>query len=376
MNLLECDGKTLLARHGLKIPNGALWPRLPDHAGQLVVKAQIPSGRRGALGGILFADTPEQARAQAENLGRQRLGEHHVAAVYVEERLAIARELYLAVALDRDAGCQTVVSSPDGGMSIEEVSSARILKMPIDPLTGPHAFQLAEVARFLADGATDPQAFVPVVETLLRVARAEDTELVEINPLALLPDGRVLAADAKVVLDDNAAFRRSFEPEATLKAVSAQSALERTIGQAGAVGVEVDADGEVIAVVSGAGLMMATLDLLKTAGLRVRCVVDLGGSVLAGGEGLRRVFEAVATASPKVTFLNAFMQTALCDEFARMLAGAQEASPLAGRVVVRLKGRCADTGREILKRQGFEVFEDLAPALDALTAQTNVREGR
>lgn len=376
MDLLECDGKALLVRHGFQVPKGTLWPKLPDDAGALVVKAQVPSGKRGKLGGILFADTREQASSHAESLSGQRLAGHEVGAVYIEERLTIARELYLAVALDRDAGCYTLIASPDGGMAIEEVKYARILKLPVDPLIGLQPFQVAEAARFLADGTSASEAFVSAVEMLFNVAQAEDAELAEINPLALLDDGRVLAADAKVVLDDNAAFRRSFEADVTLKAGSARSALERSIAQAGAVGVEVDPDGDVVAVVSGAGLMMATLDLLKNAGLKVRCVVDLGGSVLAGGEGLRRVFEAVAAAAPKVTFLNAFMQTALCDEFARMLAAAQEASPLGGRVVVRLKGRYADTGREILKGQGFEVFEDLGPALDVLTAQVSLREGR
>lgn len=376
MDLLECDGKALLARHGLRVPKGTLWPKLPDDAGALVVKAQVPSGKRGKLGGILFADTREQAMSHAENLNGQRLAGHEVGAVYIEERLTIARELYLAVAVDRDAGCYTIIASPDGGMSIEEVNRARILKLPVDPLLGLQPFQAAEAARFLADDKSAPEAFVPAVEMIFNLAQAEDAELVEVNPLALLDDGRVVAADAKVILDDNAAFRRSFEADVTLKAVSGQSTLERAVAEIGAVGVEVDPNGDVVAVVSGAGLMMATLDLLKNAGLRVRCVVDLGGSVLAGGEGLRRVFEAVAVASPKVTFLNAFMQTALCDEFARMLAAAQEASPLGGRVVVRLKGRYADIGREVLKEQGFEVFEDLDPALNVLTAQTGVREGR
>jgi succinyl-CoA synthetase beta subunit len=112
--------------------------------------------------------------------------------------------------------------------------------------------------------------------------------------------------------------------------------------------------------------MMATLDLLCEQGLPVRCAVDLGGTVLAGGEVLSRVFAAVGAAQPRVTFLNAFMQTALCDEFARMLLDAHLRKPLSGRIVVRLKGRNADIGRDLLARQGFEVYEDLAPAIQAL----------
>lgn len=371
MNLVECDGKSLLARYGCPIPRGALWPRLPEGFEKLVVKAQVPSGKRGKQGGILFAESPEEANALARDLSQRRIGEHDVVAVYVEERLAIARELYLAVALDRDAGCETVIASTAGGMSIEEVAEDRIRKLSIEPLMGLRGFHAAEVARFLADGGElSVDAFIRVVATLYRMAREEDAELVEINPLAVLEDGRVVAADAKIVLDDNGAFRRSFEP-AVSPQVQSGSALERAIAATGAVAVEVDSDGAVIAVVSGAGLMMATLDLLKDRGLAVRCVIDLGGTVLAGGDGLQRVFEAVVGVSPRVTFFNAFLHTAHCDEFARMLgAAAQEASPVKGQVIVRLKGRNAETGRRLLEARGFRVFEDLVPAIDAVESHT------
>src|SRR5690606_15423671 len=137
--------------------------------------------------------------------------------------------------------------------------------------------------------------------------------LLEINPLAVLHDGRLVAADAKVVLDDNAAFRREdLDIGLSRSARAGASPFEDAVAESRAVGIEIDPDGDVVAVVSGAGLMMATLDLLRDRGLAVRSVVDLGGSVLAGGEGLRRVLGAVATARPRVTFINAFMQTAFC----------------------------------------------------------------
>src|SRR5690606_32983580 len=131
MDLLERDGKALFDRHAIPVPRGALWPDLPDAAG-FVVKAQVPAGKRGKAGGIRFADTAEEAGEAARDLLGKTLVEHRISAVYVEEKLDIARELYLALALDRDRGQLTLIASADGGMAIEEVPQERIATLPID----------------------------------------------------------------------------------------------------------------------------------------------------------------------------------------------------------------------------------------------------
>lgn len=361
MNLLEVEGKALLAAHGLPVPKGALWPDLPSVKGELVVKAQVPAGKRGKAGGVRFVNSAEEARETAEALLGETVNGHRVDAVYLEERLAIRRELYLAVAVDRDARAHVLIASPKGGVGIEEIDDADMLRLPIDPLLGFRLFHGAQVARFLADDRALQKPLAQAAEALYRVALAEDAELVEVNPLAVVGD-RVVAADAKLVLDDNARFRHPAWPAADRN--EERSALEARIAEAGAVGVEVDRDGDVVAVVSGAGLMMATLDLLKEAGLKVRAVVDLGGTVLSGGDGLRQVLLAIAPVRPRTIFVNAFLQTAFCDVFAESLA---EACQTAGPVVVRLKGRRAEAGRERLQSLGIEVHEDFRSAIEALT---------
>jgi succinyl-CoA synthetase beta subunit len=367
VDLLEHQGKALFRRHGIAVPAGSLWPEEPDCDGPLVVKAQVAAGGRGKAGGIRFAADKQEAGRIASDMKTGSVNGRPVQAVYVEQRLDIRRELYLAITVDRDRRCLTLLVAAEGGVDVEELPDGSLARIPIDPLLGLRDFHVAAAQRgaVLEDGQRP--ALAGVVRSLYRLAIEEDADLVEINPLVITADGGVVAADAKVVLDDNAAFRRKpLAQEVPASHLSGRSPLEAEIAAAGAVGVEVDPQGEVVAVVSGAGLMMATLDLLCEKGLRVRCAVDLGGTVLAGGDVLSRVFEAVGAAQPRVTFLNAFMQTALCDEFARMLLDAQQRKPLSGRIVVRLKGRNAETGRDLLARQGFEVYEDLAPAVLAL----------
>lgn len=365
MNLLEVDGKALLSAHGVKVPRGALWPELPSVDGALVIKAQVPTGKRGKAGGVRFARDPEEARVAAEAVLDLSIAGHRVESVYLEEKLAIERELYLAIAIDRDRRSHMLIASRNGGMDIEAVDDAEILRLPIEPLLGFHAFHGARLARFIGGDDTLQSALARTAEALYRMALSLDAELVEINPLAVVGQD-VVAADAKVVLDDNARFRQTAWWGA--KHSSGHSDLEARIAETGAVGVEVDPAGDLIAIISGAGLMMATLDLLMGAGLKVRAVIDLGGTVLSGGEGLRGVLSAVAPANPRVTFINAFLQTAFCDVFAESLAAAHEGAALPGRVVVRLKGRQAEAGRARLQPLGFEVHEDLRPAIEALMA--------
>jgi succinyl-CoA synthetase beta subunit len=370
VDLLEHQGKALFRRYGITVPSGALWPQEPDCPGALVVKAQVPAGGRGKAGGIAFAADWREASRIAEEMHGSSLTGRPVESAYVEQRLDIRRELYLALAVDRDRRCLTLLVASEGGVDIEQLPEGSLKRIAIDPLLGLRDFHVAAAVRAAAvDGGLRP-ALAALVRNMHRLAVAEDAELVEINPLVITAGGEVVAADAKVVLDDNAAFRRKAgDQEEPSAQPPGRSPLETEIAASGAVGVEVDPQGELVAVVSGAGLMMATLDLLCEQGLRVRCAVDLGGTVLAGGEVLARVFEAVGAARPRVTFLNAFMQTALCDEFARMLLDAHRRKPLTGRVIVRLKGRNAQTGRDLLARHGFEVHEDLAPAVMALTSQ-------
>ncbi|RWK79859.1 MAG: hypothetical protein EOR51_20095 [Mesorhizobium sp.] len=362
MNLLEYQGKALLARHGIATPIGALWPEVPDGPREFMVKVQIPTGKRGKAGGVRYAAIGD-VEGIVEVVATQRFGGFAVEQIYVEEYLDIVRELYLAVAVDREMGCYILIFSSEGGTDIEEVAENRVLRVPIDPWLGFQPFHGARIASFLGD-ADAGQQLSRTAQVLYSLAVNQDAELIEINPLAVVKGGLV-AADAKVVLNDNAGFRHS--EWAGYERGGERSPLEESIAKTGAVGVEVDPLGDVVAIVSGAGLMMATLDLLVSADQKVRAVIDLAGTVLSGSDGLKNVLSAIAPVRPKVTFLSAFLQTAHCDVFARGLAQAHGKCPLEGRIIVRLKGRNAELGRQSLIPLGFELHEYLRPAIEAVS---------
>jgi succinyl-CoA synthetase beta subunit len=366
MRLLEFEGKRLFARHGIAVPDGVLWPDLPVSPTGFVVKAQVPEGGRGKAGAIRFAESADAVAEAAEGLRKATVGGHRVDRVYVEERLDIARELYLAVAVDRDRRCHSLLAAAEGGVEVESLPPERIHRRPVDPLRGVTPGDLERLIAALALPATAADAAAAIVAALYALVLAEDASLAEINPLALTAAGRLIAADAKVILDGNAAFRH---PEwRDLAAPGEGSTVERAISTAGSVGVEVDPEGDIVGVVSGAGLMMASLDMLVAGGGRVRLMIDLGGVVLAGPERMVPVLRTVGGLSPKVTFINAYFQTARCDGFARALAEAYARVPFAGRVIVRLKGRNDAAARAILEPLGFTILADLEPALAAVLA--------
>ncbi len=366
MNLLEFQAKGLFARHGIAVPKGATWPDLPDSVESYVVKAQVPAGGRGKSGGIHFAETAAEARTAAEALEGSTIGDHTVDSVYVEQRLDIAHELYLAVVIDRDRRCRIIVASPDGGVDVESVPQERILKVPVDPLLGIRSFVIDRVVRFLAPPPEAKKALAATVRALHDMAISEDAELAEINPLAVTAAGTAVAADAKVVLDGRARHRH---PEwGDLSAPAEGTEFERAVAAAGGVAAEMDPDGDVVAVVSGAGLMMASLDALVDMGARMRCVVDMAGTPFGEAPGLVGVFQAVATLKPRVTFINAYFHTALADNVARSMANAYAKAPLGGRIVLRLVGRNAEEGRALLTPLGFEAHGDLEAALKAVIA--------
>ena len=366
MNLLEHQGKRLLARHGIAVPRGVLWPALPTGVGGYVVKAQTRAGGRGKRGGIRFAETSEAAGAAARQLAAARLGDDAVESVYVEERLAIAKELSLAVVVDRDARCRVVLASPRGGVDIEDVPDDAILRLPVDPAGGLTPSAAREIAQFLAPSGAASGAIESVVTALHALAVAEDMMLAEINPLAVTEDGRAVAADAKCTLDERARFRH--DDWDAFAAPPRGSEIERALAAAGGAAADIDPDGDVVGVISGAGLMMATLDLMVAHGIRVRCVIDMGGTPLGGAEGLVPIFQAVAAMNPRVTFINAYFHTALADSFARGVVDAAATAPLPGRVIMRLLGRNAADGRALLAPLGFECYDGLTEALAAVAA--------
>lgn len=364
MELLELDGKALFAKHGIPIPAGAVWPDVPDVTGGLVVKAQLAHGGRGKRGGIQFADDAAAVAPLARQLDGFEIDGVRTQAVYVEEKLAIAREAYLSIVVDRDSGGHVLIAAAEGGVEIEALGKDQLLRLPIDPLIGLRPFHIAHVVRHLGATGEAAGAVAALIANLYALVRDEDAMMAEINPLVTTADGQMVAADAKVSLDANAAFRHG--GYADFHQTDDRSPVERAVAETGGVAVEVDPQGEVIGVVSGAGLMMATLDIIAARGLKARCMVDLGGSVLRGPEGLATVFSAVFGLGAPLLFVNSYLQTGLSDGIAEGFRVANQAEPFAGQAVFRLKGRRLDEARAILKPYGHPVFTDFAEAIDAL----------
>lgn len=356
MQLTEHDAKALLAARGIPVPSGRRCTT-PDEAGSAaaslggpaVVKAQVPAGRRGKAGGIRFAAGADEARAHAAALLGSLLGGYRVGSVRVEERLPVEREYYAAVLTDVSGaeGRPLVLFSTAGGVDVEELlasGSASLAQVHVDPCFGLHAYQ----ARGLVQRAAAPREHADALAaTLQRMYAAYwelDAELVELNPLAVTPDGRVVALDAKVRIDGNALFRhpelpaRMREEEGELAALAAERGLRY-----------VDLDGDIGIISNGAGLTMATMDLIALHGARPANFLDTGDRILH--EGMADSLDIVRRRPGlKVVLINIFAGGPRCDDIAKKLVAALEGYPdWRLPLVVTLQGRLAEAGRDYLR---------------------------
>ena len=367
MRIHEYQAKEIFARYGIAVPQSRLAASgeearkaTADLGGLAVLKAQVHAGGRGHGGGIKVVDSPDEARQVADAILAKRLVTpqtgpdgapvHHV---LVEELADIARELYLAITIDRVARSPVILASPAGGMDIEEVAATRpqdIHNEVIDPVMGFMPFQARRLAAKLDLKGSQAQACAAVMSNLARIFADNDCSLVEINPLIVTGGGDLVALDAKINLDDDSLFRhrdllelqdRSQEDELESRAADMDIAY-------------VNLDGEVGCLVNGAGLAMATLDVTNAAGATPANFLDVGG-----GATDEKVANAVSIilSDPKVTrvLVNIFGGILRCDVAARgvVLAYRQMGSNLP--LVVRLLGTNAEEGRSILQESGLQV---------------------
>ena len=315
MNFEEHAAKTkVLAPASIAVPRGVLC-RSPEEAraafeaiGPCVVKAQAPTGKRGKAGGIRKADSAAEAAAVAEAILGLEIDGYAVEKVLIEERADIAREFYAAVLTDFAARCPLILFSTEGGMEIEEVATARpdaIRRHSLDIDQDFDAAAAQDMLAGLALGSAEPK-IAAVLSTLYNIYRDCDAELVEINPLALLKDGRVVALDCKFTLDDSAVFRQS-----ELAASGAQdrlSALERRGAEAGLKFIELGGNVGVLA--NGAGLTMTTMDVIAHLGGKPVNFLEIGGEAYTKAEtGLGLVLAADNVKSLVINFCGAFART-------------------------------------------------------------------
>jgi succinyl-CoA synthetase beta subunit len=366
MKLLEYEGKALLARHGVPVAAGALWPQVPESASGWMVKAQVLAGGRGKRGGILAAQSRQDLERHATKLLGARLGDEPVHAVYVEQKLQVEQEYYLAALVNRDLGRVTVVASAAGGVDIERVPPAKVFSVDVDPLIGLADFQVQGLKRSL--GLHD-NLFDEVVRKTVETLVAEDAELVEINPLVRTGDGRLIAADAKVVLDDDAVHRH--QARSVPVAWTTDSRFMQRCRELGVIGVDNRAalrGGKSVSLLgNGAGLTMATYDQVALSGVGVAGAIELHGALAKGVAHTAEVIRGLFLLEADVVFINAFYQLRSTDALAEALLKALDSpgAPDRKRVVTRMRGVRQETSQRLLEAAGLFY----SPSLSAATAR-------
>lgn len=359
MKLFEYMGKEIFSQNGINVPAGRIANNSEEAAaiaaelGAVVLKSQMLFGGRGKAGGIKFADNEAEARAQADELFATELKGQKIERLLVEEKIRIDKELYISITLDGTKKQPVLIASAHGGVDIEEVSPENILKKHIDPEVGilPH-FCREAVRRLGLTGTLGEQAGA-LITKLYGVFKKYDCELVEINPLVISGE-KLIAADAKVNIDDEAQFRF---PAGT-PFVEERTALEKKAHDIGISYVELDGDIAVMA--NGAGITMATLDIIQHFGGSPRNFMDAGGG--ADSEATAQALEILVSTKPKVILINIFGGITRCDDVARAFITVKEGIGIPVPVAIRLSGTNEKEGIEMLREIGIPCYDNIRDA--------------
>ena len=368
MKVHEYQAKEILRRYGVPTPRGVVVESAEDArqaasqlGGRVVVKAQIHAGGRGKGGGVKLAKDPGEAVEIAKKMIGMTLVTHQtgpegreVRKVLIEEALNIDRELYLGITLDRRIGMPVIMASKQGGMEIEEVAARdpkAIHRQPIDGVLGAQPFQARNVANALGLSGDAYKKCVGFVQKLMRAYSDIDASLAEINPLLVTKEGDVLALDCKMTFDDNALFRhkdiaemRDFHEEDPLEVEASKFGLNY-----------IKLDGSVGCMVNGAGLAMATMDIIKLAGGEPANFLDVGGG--ASAEQVANAFRIILSdKNVKAILINIFGGIMRGDRIAEGVVGASRQIGLPVPVVVRLEGTNVDLGKKILADSGLPLI--------------------
>jgi succinyl-CoA synthetase beta subunit len=377
MNLHEYQSKELFRRFGIPVPQGAA-ARTPAEAvaaaGRLggavwVVKAQVHAGGRGKVGGVKLARSPEEAGRLAGDMLGTRLVTKQTGAkglpvnqVYVESGSDISRELYLSLLVDRGRERIAFIASAAGGMDIEEVAAKtpeKILTVAVNPAAGLMPYQARQLGYGLGLDTAQVNQFVPMAEKLYRLFVESDASLVEVNPLIVTKGGELIALDAKINIEENALFRQ--KELQTMRDPTQEDDMERRAAEHDLNYVSLD--GNIACMVNGAGLAMATMDLIKLHGGEPANFLDVGGG--ATPERVAAAFKLILSNSQvKAILVNIFGGIVRCDLIAEGIIRAVRDVKVSVPVVVRLEGTNVDQGRKMLKDSGLAITaaDDLTDA--------------
>jgi succinyl-CoA synthetase beta subunit len=383
MKIHEYQGKDVLKRFGVPVPRGRMVEDVESArqaatelgGGTVVVKAQIHAGGRGKGGGVKVVPNPDQAAAAARAMLGMTLVTHQtgpdgrrVGRLLIEEGLTISRELYLGLVIDRSRRCPVLMVSPDGGVEIEKVAAdtpERIFKAFIDPALGLLPFQARELAFRLGLSGDQIGRAVRLMTAAYQAFMASDASLVEINPLVVTGTGELIALDAKMTFDDNALYRHpDFK---ALRDLGEEEPLEIEASKYSLNYIKLD--GTIGCMVNGAGLAMATMDIIKLAGGEPANFLDVGGG--ANAEQIKNAFRILMSdAHVKAVLINIFGGILRCDILAEGLIAAVQDLGVRVPIVIRMEGTNVEEGRRLLESSGlnFTTAATMGDAADRVVA--------
>ncbi len=354
MRLHEYQSKSLFAKYGIPIPNGRIASSVQEVkkiseelGGKVVIKSQVLVGGRGKAGGIRLAKNPIEAESFAKQILAMEIKGIPVRKVLVDEAVSIDKEIYLSIANDRNSQKPILMASSAGGVDIEETAiktPEKIIKRTVDPLIGLRDYQLRDIAISIDLDRKYWKVFGEIISALWRLYVECDATIVEINPLVITADDRIIALDAKVVLDDNSMFRH---PDlAEMRDLEAEEPAENEGRKSGVVFIKLD--GNIGCLVNGAGLAMATMDIIKLLGGEPANFLDIGGG--ASSEKVAAAFRIIlADTKVKAILVNVFGGITRCDEVAIGILGAIKQVKPKIPVIVRLVGTNKDEGMNLLE---------------------------
>jgi succinyl-CoA synthetase beta subunit len=388
LKIHEYQAKAVLARYGVPVPRGEVAfsaAAAADIARRLggdvvVVKAQIHAGGRGKGGGVKLAKSPEQAEQIAKEMLGMTLVTHQtgpegrkVNRVLIEEGLQIDRELYLSILIDRAAEAPVIIASASGGMDIEEVAARepeKILNEPVDRGAGVVPFQARKLAFGMGLDAGTANKFVKLLESIYKAFIDTDASMIEINPLILTRRGDLLALDAKVSFDDNALYRHTDIRD--LRDVTEEDPLEVEASKFNLNYIRLD--GNIGCMVNGAGLAMATMDIIKLAGGEPANFLDVGGG--ASAEQIKNAFRILmADKNVKAVLINIFGGILRCDVLAQGVIAAVKELGVPVPIVIRMEGTNVEQGKQMLRESGlnFTTADSMGEAADKVVVLASQR---
>ncbi len=369
MKLYEYEAKAILGKNGIPTPKGQVTETsqqarviAANLASAVAVKAQVLIAGRGKAGGIKFVQTPDKAAKAAENLFATSMEDESVRAVLVEQKIPIKRELYFAVIVDRVSRRYVVITSKAGGIEVEETAKSNpkdILRQLVNPKLGFCSFHARQIAQQLGYSGNQLVQLAEVLKKIYAAAMDCDAELLEINPLVETTEGNFVAADARIIVDDNALYRQEQFRLSRLEQQRELSAEEFHAQKSGLSFVKLGGDIGVVG--NGAGLVMATLDLVSAFGGEPANFLDIGG-----GAPLERVFAAfrvvLSNSKVKILLVNILGGITLCDEVARAIVETRKQLCFSVPVVVRLVGTNEQEGKRILAEAQIPACDSMEEA--------------